>query len=120
MKIQSLLLASVVTCSLFAASASALTTVAPTKATVKFQAPAPAKVVQPILVPQSHRSSLVTLTMNLDVAGKPSNVRVVTTGNQASYRDIIATVSKWEFKPAMKNGKAVPSRIELPLEVKGL
>lgn len=120
MKIQSLLLATIVTSGLFAASASAITTVAPAKNKVTFEAPAPAKVIQPIRLPSSHRGSVVSLTMNVDASGKPTNVRVMSTSDQKAYKDIIATVSKWEFTPAMKNGKAVPSRIELPLEVKGI
>ena len=58
--------------------------------------------------------------MTIDAAGKPSNVRVMSTGDQAAYKRIIATVSQWEFSPARKNGVAVSSRIVLPLEVKGL
>jgi periplasmic protein TonB len=105
------------------ATASAITTVAPDRAAaspVTFEAPVPTKIIQPIELPPSHAGSLVNLTMTIDATGKPRNVRVVAAGNQEAYRRIIATVSKWEFAPARKNGQAVPARIELPLEVKGL
>jgi TonB family protein len=96
-------------------SASALTTTA-----VSFEAPVPVKTIQPIEVPASHHGSTVNLSMTIDAAGKPSNVRVANVRDQAAYKRIIATVSQWEFAPARKNGVAVPAKVELPLEVKGL
>jgi outer membrane biosynthesis protein TonB len=53
-------------------------------------------------------------------AGKPSNIRVANVSDQAAYKRIIDTVAKWEFSPARKNGQPVTTRVELPLEVKGL
>jgi len=96
-------------------SASALTTTA-----VSFEAPVPVKTIQPIELPSSHHGSAVKLSMTVDANGKPSNVRVADVRDQAAYRRIIATVSKWEFAPARKNGVAVPAKVQLPLEVKGL
>lgn len=96
-------------------SASALTTTA-----VSFEAPVPVKTIQPIELPSSHHGSEVKLSMTVDANGKPSNVRVADVRDQAAYKRIIATVSKWEFAPARKNGVAVPAKVQLPLEVKGL
>lgn len=96
-------------------SASALTTTA-----VSFEAPVPVKTIQPVELPPSHRGSEVNLRMTIDATGKPRNVRVANVSDQAAYKRIIATVSQWEFSPARKNGVAVPTKVELPLEVKGL
>ncbi|HEY0865066.1 MAG TPA: energy transducer TonB [Lacunisphaera sp.] len=96
-------------------SASALTTTA-----VSFEAPVPVKTIQPIELPPMHQGSEISLSMTIDAAGKPSNVRVANVRNQAAYKRIIATVSQWEFAPARKNGVAVPTKVRLPLEVKGL
>ncbi len=96
-------------------SASALTTTA-----VSFEAPVPIKTIQPIELPSSHRGSEVSLSLTVDATGKPSNVRVANVRDQAAYKRIIATVSKWEIAPARKNGVAVPAKIQLPLEVTGL
>jgi hypothetical protein len=116
MKIKSLVIASAFAGVLFS-SASALTTNA---APVRFEKPAPVKTVQPILVPTSHHSSIVNLTMVIDEAGKPSKIRVADVSDQSAYQGIIDTVAKWEFSPARKNGQPVATRVELPLEVKGL
>jgi len=96
-------------------SASALTTTA-----VSFEAPVPVKTIQPIELPATHRGSAVSLSMTIDAAGKPGNVRVANVRDQAAYKRIIATVSQWEFAPARRNGVAVPTKVELPLQVKGL
>lgn len=115
MKIKSLVIASAFAGVLFS-SASAITTTA----AAKFEKPAPLKTVEPILVPMSHPNSTVNLTLVIDRNGKPSNIRVANVSNQAAYKNIIDTVSKWEFSPGRKNGEAVTTRVELPLEVKGL
>lgn len=114
MKIQSVI-ATAALLGVMSATASALTTTA-----VSFEAPVPVKTIQPIELPSSHRGSEISLSMTIDAAGRPSNIRVANVPDQAAYRRIIATVSKWEFAPARKNGVAVPAKVELPLEVKGL
>ena len=114
MKIKSII-ATAALLGVMSATASALTTTA-----VSFEAPVPVKTIQPIEVPMSHHGSTVNLSMTIDAAGKPSNIRVMSAGNQAAYKRIIATVAQWEFAPARKNGVAVPAKVELPLEVKGL
>ena len=116
MKIKSLVIASAFAGVLFT-SASAITTSA---APVAFEKPAPVKTIEPILVPMNHHGSTVNLHLTIDQNGKPSNVRVDNVADQGAYKSIIATVSKWQFKPARKNGEAVTSRVALPLEVKGL
>jgi TonB family protein len=100
-------------------SASALTTVAPATP-VKYEAAVPDQVVAPVLLPHSHEGNTVNLAMTIDASGKPRNVRVLAGGDQSAYKHIIATVSKWQFKPARKDGVAVSSKVVLPLEVQGL
>lgn len=114
MKIKSII-ATAALLGVMSATASALTTTA-----VRFEAPVPVKTIQPIELPMSHAGSEVNLSMTIDATGKPRNVRVAHVSDQAAYKRIIATVSRWEFAPARKNGVAVPTKVELPLEVKGL
>lgn len=114
MKIKSII-ATAALLGVMSATASALTTTA-----ASFEAPVPLKTIQPIELPSSHRSADISLSMTIDTAGKPSNVRVANVRDQAAYKRIIATVSQWEFSPARKNGVAVPTKVELPLHVKGL
>lgn len=123
MKIKSLVIASAFAGVLFSsASAATVTTLDPIQAAapVKFEAPAPVSVLAPVELPSSHQRGHVTLRMNIDENGQPSNVRVAGTRDQAAYKRLVSAVSKWTFTPARKNGQAVATRVELPLEVKGL
>jgi TonB family protein len=101
--------------SFFASSAFAITTTAPQSVT--FEKPAPVKTAGNIQLPQRHEGATVTVSMTVDENGKPRNVRVLDQGDQSQYKSLVAAVSKWEFSPARKNGKAVSTRVELPLEV---
>lgn len=121
MKMNKLFLAAALAGGLLSTSAFATTTHAHGRmnAAIKFEAPVPVKVVQPVLLPERHGSSSVTLTMTIDQTGKPRRIRVASTHDQSAYRQLLDTVSQWQFTPARKDGKAVSARIELPLEVKG-
>jgi TonB family protein len=121
MKIKSIL-ASAALLGVLASSASAITTLDPVKAAqpVKFDAPAPITVVQPIQMPYFHKSPEVTVRMTIDENGQPHNVRVAGTRDQSSYKNLVAAVSQWKFTPGRKDGKAVATRVELPLQIKGL
>lgn len=88
-------------------------------AAIKFEAPVPVRTTEPIELPERHPGSSVKLTMTIDEFGRARNVRVASTNDQSSYRQLLDTVSQWQFTPARKDGKAVSARIELPLEVKG-
>lgn len=119
MKSKSLVIAAALVGGLFS-TASAFTLVASdanAAASVKFKAPAPAKVIQPILLPPRHEGRTVTLAMTIDEAGKPRNVRVTSTRDQAPYERLLKTVSEWEFTPALKNGVPVSCKVILPLEI---
>jgi protein TonB len=122
MKFKSLVIASAFAGVLFSsASAATITTLDPVKAAapVKFEAPAPLEVA-PVQLPSSHHRSDVTLRMTIDENGQPSNVRVAGTSDQTSYKRLVSAVSQWKFTPGRKNGRAVSTRVELPLEIKGL
>ncbi|WP_438479864.1 energy transducer TonB [Oleiharenicola lentus] len=115
MKTKSILVASALLAGLFSASAFAADATAAHVTT--FEAPAPSKVVGNIQLPQRHEGSTVTLSMTVDANGKASNVRVLSESDQTPYKNLVATVKKWEFTPARKNGKAISTRVELPLQV---
>lgn len=123
MKLKSLVIASAFAGVLLSSvSAATVTVLDPVQAAapVKFEAPAPVGIVAPVEIPSSHKSADVTLKMTIDENGHPSNVRVAGTRDQASYKRLVTAVSQWKFTPGRKNGEAVKTRVELPLEIKGL
>ncbi len=119
MKMKSVILSAAVLGGLLSASsfANVNPVLNPAPAVEKIEAPVPVKIIQPVALPSRHKGSTVTLTMTIDEAGKPHHVRVMSESDQASYKSLVATVSRWQFIPGRRNGRAVPTRIELPLEV---
>lgn len=112
MNSRQLLLASALVVGLLS-SASAVTRVAPSD----YAAPAPATVVAPTELPRSHIGAIVTLRLNVDAAGQPSNIQVLTDRDPLLTRRLVEAVSRWQFSPARQNGVAVGATIELPLEL---
>lgn len=94
-------------------TASAATRVAP----ADYAAPMPAKVVAPTELPRSHIGAIVMLRLNVDAAGQPSNIRVLSERDPALRQRLVEAVSQWRFSPARENGVAVGATIELPLEL---
>ena len=94
-------------------SASAVTRVAP----ADYAAPAPATVVAPTGLPRSHIGAIVTLRLNVDAAGQPSNIQVISDRDPALTKRLVEAVAQWQFSPARQNGVAVGATVELPLEL---
>ena len=83
---------------------------------VKFEAPVPTRTV-PVALPERNIGSTVTVAMTVDQNGRPHHVRVMSASDPADYQRLVAAVSQWQFAPARRNGVAVSSYVELPLEV---
>lgn len=94
-------------------SASAATRVAP----ADYTAPVPTTVVAPTELPRSHLGAIVTLRLNVDATGQPSNIQVLAQRDPALKRRLVEAVAQWQFSPARRNGVAVGTTIELPLKL---
>ena len=57
--------------------------------------------------------------VNVDTNGMATNPEVV---NRSGSRDLdraaMDAVRKWQFKPALKDGKAIASTVDVPVEFK--
>ena len=115
MKIKSFVITSALVGGLFC-SASAVTTVASAK-NASFEAPAPASVVSPANLPSSLKGATVTLRLTVDAAGNPSDIKVVGEDNAKVRLSLVSAVAQWKFKPALKNGVPVSSKVVLPLQL---
>lgn len=78
--------------------------------------------VQPKYPPKAYRNGeegSVLVRADVDANGMPVNVAVV---NRSGSRDLdnaaLAAVRQWHFSPAMQNGKAVASTVEVPVDFK--
>ena len=118
MKTSQTILSAVIFAGLLSASSFAQIVVSPLAA-ARFDAPAPAKVVSPVDLPRSFMREIVKVTLTVDAAGQPHDIKVVSTKDQAVTKSLVAAVSKWQFTPARENGVAVSCKVMLPLELVG-
>jgi protein TonB len=77
---------------------------------------------RPSYPPEAYRAreeGTVVVAATVDAAGNPSDVSVVRhSGSRVLDRAALAEVRKWKFRPAMKDGKAVASSVQVPVDYK--
>jgi periplasmic protein TonB len=86
------------------------------------RAPEPVARIEPEYPPQAfrnHEEGTVLVRVNVDANGMATNPEVV---NRSGSRDLdraaMEAVRKWQFKPALKDGKAIASTVDVPVEFK--
>ena len=84
--------------------------------------PEPIARIQPDYPPQAfrnHEEGTVLVRVNVDANGMATNSQVV---NRSGSRELdgaaMDAVRKWQFKPALKDGKAIASTVDVPVEFK--
>ena len=117
MKIKSLVIATALASSLFAASAHAFTLDANGKSVPHLQVPVPAKIVSPTGLPCGLKGAKVTLKLTIDAAGQPHDITIVTGDTPMLRRSLVAAVSQWQFAPARRNGVPVSTKVVMPLRL---
>jgi periplasmic protein TonB len=86
------------------------------------RAPEPVARIQPEYPPQALRSreeGTVLVRVDVDANGMATNPEVVNrSGSRELDRAAMDAVRRWQFKPALKDGKAIASTVEVPVEFK--
>jgi protein TonB len=68
---------------------------------------------------RGHEEGTVLVRVNVDANGMATNPEVVNrSGSRELDRAAIDAVRKWQFKPALKDGKAIASTVDVPVEFK--
>ncbi len=80
-------------------------------------APVVTKVVHPAGIARRFEGATVRVTLTVDENGKPSDIRLVANNDRNLKDTLIPAVAQWEFAPARLNGKAISSRVELPIQL---
>jgi TonB family protein len=62
-----------------------------------------------------HYQGIVVLNVIVDTSGKVQNIRLVRPAGMGMDEEAVATVSKWRFKPAQREGE--PVAVEMNIEV---
>lgn len=66
---------------------------------------------------QRGESGTVLLQVEVDPRGRPQRVDVVQSSRSRSLdREAVRTVERWEFSPAIRNGRAVSAKVLIPIE----
>ena len=79
--------------------------------------PQPVEVVSPSFA-RVHDGSTVFVKLTIDTEGNASDVIVLFGQDRELNRDIVKAVEQWKFEPAQRDGKAVQTRVVMPLELK--
>jgi TonB family protein len=59
----------------------------------------------------------VEIEFTVDQTGKTSDFSVKSTSDKTLAEVVVAAVKKWEFAPAMRDGVAVSTTVELPVHI---
>ena len=82
-------------------------------------APVTAKAEEPVL-PRSllkpGESAEIVICAAIDENGKLVNARTVSATHKELEKVVIKSLKKWEFRPAMLDGKPIKSRVDIPFK----
>ena len=82
-------------------------------------APLTAKAEEPVL-PRSllkpGESAEIVICAAIDEKGKLVNTRTVSATHKELEKIVIKSLEKWEFRPAMLDGKPIKSRVDIPFK----
>jgi protein TonB len=66
---------------------------------------------------RAREEGTVLVRVEVDASGNPTNVGIAKrSGSRDLDRAAMAAVRKWKFEPAMKDGKAVASTVQVPVD----
>jgi TonB family protein len=118
MKAKRILLAATIAGGLLSASALSASVVidpAPQAGRTEYTAPAPMKIVSPTGIPRRYLGETVRLGLTIDETGQPRNISVLSGRDANLGKQLAPVIAQWKFTPAMKNGRAVPAEVVLPI-----
>lgn len=101
---------------LAAASAAVIVTPLVTDSTT-FTAPAPMKVVAPVAIPRRYQNETIRVSMTIDASGRAHNLDLLNGRDPSLVKRLLPAVAQWQFRPAMKDGRAVAANVVLPLQL---
>jgi TonB family protein len=70
----------------------------------------------PDLPPDSEGHGIVVMLVGVNPKGHVQAVRVLRSDEKAFEQSAVATVKKWKFKPAEKNGQPVPVQVTVEMK----
>ena len=78
--------------------------------------PVPVAVVSPSVGPE-HAGATVQLEFTVDATGKPTVLSVKSSPDRALSVAVVDAVKQWRFKPAIRDGAPVATKVSLPVKI---
>jgi TonB family protein len=78
--------------------------------------PVPVTVVTPSVRPE-YAGATVELEFTVDVTGKPADLSVKSSPDNTLSVAVVDAVKQWRFKPAIRDGAAVSTKVALPVKI---
>ena len=78
--------------------------------------PVPVKAIAPD-VPTVDASMQIEVMFVVDTAGVPRDISVADAGDAGLKASLVEAVSQWRFRPLLRDGKAVPAKVILPVRI---
>ena len=79
--------------------------------------PVPVSVVSPTVVGSEFHGTSVQLEFVVDVQGRPTGFKVVSSPDPVLADLVVDAVKKWRFLPAEANGLPVATKVALPVKI---
>ena len=70
----------------------------------------------PVLPPDAEQRGTVVMLIGINAKGHVEVVRVLRSDERAFETSAVSTVKKWKFRPAEKNGHAVPVQVTVEMK----
>jgi TonB family protein len=86
-------------------------------APARFAKPVPSEVVNPAGLSRRHEGETVQLSLTIDEAGRPHDIKILSPKDQNLSRSLLPAVAQWKFTPAMQNGAPVATKVVLPVQL---
>jgi Gram-negative bacterial TonB protein C-terminal len=96
---------------------SSFSTALVSRANDHFRPPLPPKAIEPVRLPPDVERGLVRLRMVIDKSGHPRKIALLSVCDQLIETRVVAAVSKWQFTPAMENGRQVEAEVILQIHL---
>jgi hypothetical protein len=78
--------------------------------------PVPVRVVSP-RVDSDFAGQTVKLEFTVDAVGNPKDITVLDAVSDELAQELTVAVAGWKFQPLLRDGKAVPSKVVLPMRI---
>jgi TonB family protein len=83
----------------------------------RIEAPAPIEVVSPTRLSYNHEGKTFDVALTVDENGRAHGIRILSKHDDNLRASLVTAMKQWQFKPAMKDGVPVATKVILPVHL---